>query len=361
MAAPTSVIGEVEEFVSSAIIAALPASPSRLNVYRQAQKQDPTCQQIREFCVAGWPNKERVNRHLKPYWKVKGSFSVCELFNSRIVVPKSLQQETLAKVHQGHQGIERCLLRTRSSVWWPGITSQLKQVVQNCPTCCRNARPRREPLLTTPLPEYPWQIVATDLFELQGVHCLLVVDYFSRYPEVVRLTTTTSAAVITALKAAFARHGIPEVVRSDNGPQYSSHEFATFADSYGFQHSTSSPHYPQSNGQAERMVQTAKRLLTNSSDPFMALLTYRATPLPWCKLSPAELCMGRQIRTTVPRSLKQLVPSWTYLPEFQRKNTEFKERQKANFDLRHRAREAPEIPDQRDVWVNTGPEPVEVL
>ena len=127
------------------------------------------------------------------------------------------------------------------------------------------------------------------------------------------------------MNAVFARHWIPEIVRSDNGPQYSSHEFALFADSYGFQHSTSSPHYPQSNGQAERMVQTAKRLLTNSPDPFMALLTYRATSLPWCGLSPAELCMGRQIRITVPQLLKHLVPKWTYLPEFQKNNARFKE------------------------------------
>ena len=118
-----------------------------------------------------------------------------------------------------------------------------------------------------------------------------MVDYFSRYPEISKLTPTTPTAVIVAMKAVFARHGIPEIVRSNNGPQYSSYEFTLFADSYGFQHSTSSPHYPQSNGQAERMV---------SPDPFMALLTYRATPLPWCGLSPAELCMGRQIRTTVP-------------------------------------------------------------
>ena len=91
-------------------------------------------------------------------------------------------------------------------------------------------------------------MVATDLFELHGQHYLLMVDYFSRYPEVSKLSTTTSAAVIATMKGVFARYEIPEVVRSDNGPQYSSHEFASFADSYGFQHSTSSPYFPQSNG-----------------------------------------------------------------------------------------------------------------
>ena len=135
---------------------------------------------------------------------------------------------------------------------------------------------------------------------------------FFTIPEVMKLTNTTSAAVISALKSIFVCYGIPEVLRSDNGPQYSSQEFAAFAESYGFQHHTSSPHYPQSNGQAERMVQTAKRLLTNSQDPFFAMLTYWATPLPWCGLSPAELCMERRIRTMVLQSTEFLTPHGHY-------------------------------------------------
>ena len=74
--------------------------------------------------------------------------------------------------------------------------------------------PKKEPLLTTPLPDYPWQMVRSDLFEISGEHYLLVMDYFSR------LTSTTSAAIITSLKSIYVRHGILEVLRSDNGPQY---------------------------------------------------------------------------------------------------------------------------------------------
>ena len=92
------------------------------------------------------------------------------------------------------------------------------------------------PLMTTPLPEYPWQVVGTDLFEIDGTHYLLTEDYFSRYPKVKRLTTTTSAAVITALKEILARHGLPEEVRSDNGPQFASKKFTRFACSYEFRH-----------------------------------------------------------------------------------------------------------------------------
>ena len=151
------------------------------------------------------------------------------------------------------------------------------------------------------LPAYPWQKIGTDLFALDGTMYLLAVDYFSRYPEVLKLTSTTSQSDINALKSLFSRYGIPEEVVSDNGLQYDSHEFAAFAKSYSFCHTTSSPHYPQSNGHAERAVQTIKKLLKGAEDPYLALLTYRSTPLPWCGLSPAELLMGRQIRSNLPQ------------------------------------------------------------
>ena len=95
-------------------------------------------------------------------------------------------------------------------------------------------------------------------------------DYFSRYPEVQKLKSTTTQNVVNILKAAFTRYGIPEILRSDNGPQFSSQEFKNFVNNYQFQHDISSPHFPSSNGQAERAVQTVKNLLKNSTDPFLA-------------------------------------------------------------------------------------------
>ena len=117
-------------------------------------------------------------------------------------------------------------------------------------------------------------------FVLNGVSYLLIVDYFSRFPEIIKMKTTTSASIIEALKTIFSRHGIPETLISDNGPQYASQEFTNIARSYNFCHVMSSPHFPQSNGQAERTVRTIKKLLKESDDPHMALLTYRTTPFP---------------------------------------------------------------------------------
>jgi len=134
-------------------------------------------------------------------------------------------------------------------------------------------------MLPTPLPTYPWEKVAANLFELKQATYLLVVDYYSRFVEVQKLTFTTSSNVIAHLKALFARFG-PASLICDNGPQFNSIEMKHFSQLYKFQHTTTSPYYPQSNGHTERMVKTVKKLLEHAEDPYKALLSYWATPLP---------------------------------------------------------------------------------
>ena len=87
-------------------------------------------------------------------------------------------------------------------------------------------------------------------------------------------------------------------------------------------------------------------------------MSYRATPLPWCSISPAELLMGRRIRTTVPQTKQQLTPQWQYLGEFQRLNKLYKGKQKEDFDRGHRVKELPELPDDSDVWITGDTEPI---
>lgn len=129
-----------------------------------------------------------------------------------------------------------------------------------CPTCIENHNSNpREPLLSHPVPDRPWEKVG--LFHFKGSEYLLCVDYFSKFPEISKLRDTTSGSVIVALKSVFARHCIPDVVISDDGPQYASAEFKDFAEQWEFTHNTSSPGHAQSNGQAERTVQTIKNLL----------------------------------------------------------------------------------------------------
>ena len=128
-----------------------------------------------------------------------------------------------------------------------------------------------------------------------------------------------------------------------------------FASRYGFNHVTSSPRYAQSNGQVERMVQTIKRMLKKSSDPHIAVLSY---PHPWCGYSPAELCMGRRIRTAVPQSNAMLIPKWSHLKQFRERNAEFKQQQKEQFNSRHGVKELPEIPDDSEVWITSEGRPI---
>ena len=100
-------------------------------------------------------------------------------------------------------------------------------------------------------------------------------------------------------------------------------------------------------------MQTVKRLFKQSASPFLTLLSYRAMPLPWCNLSPAELLLGRRLRTTVPQTDRQLIPRCTFLLNFKRLNRKFKDHQKEDFDRRHRVQELPPIPDDKNVWVFT--------
>ena len=179
-----------------------------------------------------------------------------------------------------------------------------------------------------------------------------MVDYFSRYIEVAHLTNMTSAQTIGKLKNMFAHWGIPDEVVSDNGTQFTSREFKDFADLYGFEHTTSSPHFPQSNGEVERAVQTAKKI-PKQPDPFLALMVYRATPVGPTKMSPCQLIMGRQIQTRLPTLTANLQPGWPDRETVQQNDQHAKESYRANFNRRHGVRPLQELRPGDHVLVKT--------
>ncbi|XP_076312073.1 uncharacterized protein LOC143225842, partial [Tachypleus tridentatus] len=155
--------------------------------------------------------------------------------------------------------------------------------------------------------------VSTDLFENQGTHYLVVVDHYSGYLEINEYEKEiTSEQTVQKLKKLFATHGIPQIVYSDNGPQYDVKEFKDFSQIWGFKHQTFSARYPQANGLAERAVQTAKRLVIKSlkekSDLHLVLLVYRNTPKDAKIGSPVQRCMSRRTRTRLPTNEKLLIP-----------------------------------------------------
>ena len=180
--APLSEMEHLAELAATAAVTHLPASSERLEYYHCAQRDDPACSLLTKYSLSGWPEKNAVDPAVKPYRERRGELTICDnllLCGNRIVVPEALREETLTKIHQGHQGIQRCRLRAHVSVWWPGISEAISKMVERCPECTRDSKPNREPLTPTQLPDHPWQKLGSDLFVLNGNTYILVVDYFS--------------------------------------------------------------------------------------------------------------------------------------------------------------------------------------
>jgi hypothetical protein len=137
----------------SAIASQLPTSPDSLEEYRQGQAADPVLSQVIKFCQTSWPTRNRVKGDLRPYWNIRSSLTYCNqllLFGTRIVIPKNLQHTTLAKIHHGHQGIQKCRLRVSAAMWWPGISKEVEDYIQRCPICVQMTPQAREPLMPSP-------------------------------------------------------------------------------------------------------------------------------------------------------------------------------------------------------------------
>ena len=224
-----------------------------------SMRDDATLQSAIGYTLNGWPRYEHdVPKSLKMLFNVRSLLSVSGglmTYADRIVVPTALRSEMLDRIHKGHQGITKCLERVRVSVWWPKITQDVKRAVAACEHCqvYKPSQPK-EPLMTTPLPSRPFEKVAVDLCLHSGQNYLVMVDYYSRWIEVLHVWNTTTAACLAKMKDVFARFGIPEEIVSDNGPQFSSSEFKSFVENNRITHTTSSPFLTNSNGEAERAV-----------------------------------------------------------------------------------------------------------
>jgi len=224
-----------------------------------------------------------------------------------------LRPKYLKLCHTVHQGADSCLRRARQSVFWPGMTADVKTVVEKCEVCAKAApRQQQQPLQQPETPSKAWSRVSADIMTVDGKQYLVTVDNLSGYLEIDLLRAQTSWEVILKLRMIFARFGPPEVLITDNGPQFTSAQFAAFAQSWRFQHRTSSPHYPRSNGQAEAAVKVAKAIMTKAkhsgTDVYMALLDYRNTPHSSTNLSPAEVMLNGKTRTA---TLPQYQPQTT--------------------------------------------------
>ena len=320
--------------------------------------------QIKSYCLHGWPEKHQLKGAIKPFIQFASELSVQDgllLKGTRIVIPTTMRLEILDRIPEGHLGIVKCRQRALSSVWWPGLSKQIEELVKLCATCNRYKPDHSETMIIPEeTPSRGFEKVAADLCELNKKIYLVIVDYYSRFFELELLSSTTSKAVIAHMKSVFARHGVPSKVFSDGGPQFSSGEFAKFSRDWQFEHITSSPNYPQSNGAVEKAVQTAKNILKKEQYHYLGLLAYRATPI-HNGYSPAELLMSRKLRTTLPSIPANLQPSINSLPKVKEAERIYKQKQAIHYNHRHRARDLPPLSEHESVWIKDRKEYGEII
>ena len=298
------------------LVANLPISEQKLKEFQEATRADQSLQTVAQLTKQGWPDhKNKVPADAKPYWSFKEEIHEADgiLFKShKMIVPERLRPEMLKRIHESHLGIEKSKRRARDILYWPNMNAQITDVIAKCSSCLKHRKNNtKEPLIQHEVPDRPWQKIACDLFTLGGKDYLLTVDYYSKWVEIGLLRdSTVSSEVITQLKSTFARYGIPDEVISDNGPQFSSRKFKQFADSWEFKHTTTSPKHPQANGQVEKAVGTAKSVLKKAyedgTDPYIALLENRNTPITGLSYSPAQIFLNRRLKTKLPTATQLL-------------------------------------------------------
>ena len=281
----------------------------QVEAIQQATREDQVLQMLMQQMMQGWPDHIKLLPvALKPFWQLKEDLSIehsCVTFQGRFYIPSVLRAGCLKALHQGHPGIVKMKLRAQTSMYWLGLNKEIENHVMHCEPCqVLSKSHQKEQAIPMEIPSRPWQKLVVDLFLHDSSWYVIVADYYSKYPWIFQLAAISSKDVISALKFCFSEYGIPEEVRSDNGPQFTAREYHDFAAQYGFRLTTSSPYYPKGHGFIERQGQTIKNLLSkcakDGSDPYLALLQLRSTPLDSRTPSPGELLHNRKLRTTLP-------------------------------------------------------------
>ena len=200
--------------------------------------------------------------------------------------------------------------QSKETVYWPGLNEQLEDLVLNCELCLKysTAKCKLEPSLALgqEVPLHPWTKLAMDIFHFNGVSYLLIVDYTSQYPVVCKLTSMTGQHIVSHFKLICSEYGWSETLVSDNGPCYISEIFTNLMAEYNVNHITGSPHYPQSNGLAEKYVQIFKNLFQKvqeeGKDLSQCLRVYCNTPLSSTLQSPMQILTSRAAISSLPMS-----------------------------------------------------------
>ena len=224
-----------------------------------------------------------------------------------MVIPPRGQQQLLEDLHNTHPGIVRMKSLARCYLWWPGLDDDIEAKVKSCEVCqLHRAAPAAAPLHPWEWPEKPWSRIHIDhAGPFMGQLFLIVIDAYSKWMEVYPTSSISATATIELLRRAFATHGLPDMLVSDNGTGFASKEFGNFMAKNGILHVKTAPRHPSSNGLVERSVRTFKdgmKKLEGSEGTVHTklsrfLLAYRSTPQTTTRVTPAELLFNRRLRT----------------------------------------------------------------
>ena len=277
---------------------------NRLQTIQTETKNDPELSQLIKFILQGWPKSmQDVPVDLHPYWSLRDELAVIDgvvLKGQRVIIPTSLREDTLKRLHDAHQGLSSTLHRARQTVYWPGIHHDVTRIIEMCRPCQTHARTKPRTSQRQMQASRPMEIVAADLMATKHGNFLVTIDYFSGFLTADRLPSITSQAVMTALMKNFQKFGLVQMLLTDNGPCFASEAFKKFCEEMEVQHITSSPHYHQSNGRVERAIQTVRQLFNKCSthEEFtLGLIAYHDTPITDTLPGPAELMFGRRINS----------------------------------------------------------------
>lgn len=273
---------------------------------KKATKKDPILREVYQRLKTGW--KATEPSEIKPYYRKRQELSLEEkmiMWEGRIVMPHALREATLKYLHLGHPGTTAMRALARFYVWWPSLDEDVDAFVKRCHTCQENRPNHAElPVFSWSIPDKVWERLHIDFAgPFEGKYWLVLCDALSKWIEVRPMETITTSRLTAELDTIFCTFGLPEIIVSDNGPQFTSHEFQEYCSHKCITHITSAPYHPRTNGLAERLVRTFKtRMLASKKDKQTQkqklqnfLFTYRITPHSSTGKSPGEMMFGRRL------------------------------------------------------------------
>ncbi|XP_065314401.1 uncharacterized protein LOC135923529 isoform X2 [Gordionus sp. m RMFG-2023] len=267
---------------------------------------DPRLKVIKQYIAEGWPTNHN-SYHINMYYTMKHDLSVDNdilLLGERIIIPHQLREILLEKIHEGHPGLPGMKKIARTYVWWPNINKDLAMLCKWCSTLGkREMFLSHEPEIIWPSTKMVGERVHLNLIgPFLDKIWLIAIDSYSRWPEVVGISSTDSQAIINALRDIFVNLGYPKTLVTDDGPRFKSVEFLEYCIRHGIKHLPTSSHSPQSDGLSESFLRTFKNALQDSSpsrikeDLVNFLLTYRNTPHETTNQTPSNIYLGRTLR-----------------------------------------------------------------